>query len=166
MAAKYASRVVAVEPEPSNYSALLSNIRFNSYSNVTALCVALSDRNRKLPLHVAALGNMGSSSLEPESIEQGTESKRGTVEVQCDTLDSIVARLNLESIDWLKIDVERHEIPMLEGAQETLAKARNVILEVSRGNEAACIKLMKRAGLDYTSIDVGARSSNWFLTRN
>ena len=166
MAARYASRVVAVEPEPSNYSALLSNIRFNSYSNVTALCVALSDQNRKLPLHVAALGNMGSSSLEPESIGQGTESKRGTVEVQCDTLDSIVARLNLESIDWLKIDVERHEIPMLEGAQETLAKARNVILEVSRGNEAACIKLMKRAGLDYTSIDVGARSSNWFLTRN
>ena len=166
MAARYASRVVAVEPEPSNYSALLSNIRFNSYSNVTALCVALSDQNRKLPLHVAALGNMGSSSLEPESIGQGTESKRGTVEVQCDTLDSIVARLNLESIDWLKIDVERHEIPMLEGAQETLAKARNVILEVSRGNEAACIKLMKRAGLDYTSIDVGVRSSNWFLTRN
>jgi len=109
---------------------------------------------------------MGSSSLEPESNGQGTDWIRGTVDVQCDTLDNIVARLNLESIDWLKIDVERHEIPVLEGAQETLSRAKNVILEVSRGNEAACIKLMKRAGLDYTSIDVGARSSNWFLTRN
>jgi len=165
MAARYASRVVAVEPEPSNYSALLSNIRFNSYSNVTALCVALSDRNRKLPLHVAALGNMGSSSLEPESIEQGTDPKRGTVEVQCDTLDSIVTRLKLESIDWLKIDVEGHEILVLEGAQESLAKAKHVILEVSRGNEASCSKFMVGAGLDYSAIDAGIRSSNWFLTR-
>src|SRR5438445_13762141 len=46
MAARYASRVVAVEPEPSNFFALLSNIRFNSYSNVTALCVALSSHVR------------------------------------------------------------------------------------------------------------------------
>src|SRR5947209_14713502 len=97
----------------------------------------LSDQNRKLPLHVAALGNMGSSSLEPESNGQGTDWIRGTVDVQCDTLDNIVARLNLESIDWLKIDVERHEIPVLEGAQETLSRAKNVILEVSRGNEAS-----------------------------
>ncbi|TMI61096.1 FkbM family methyltransferase [Candidatus Bathyarchaeota archaeon] len=65
----------------------------------------------------------------------------------------------------LKIDVERHEIPVLEGAQETLARAKNVILEVSRGNEASCSKLMEKAGLDYRSIDVGIRSSNWFLTR-
>ena len=166
MAARYASRVVAVEPEPSNFSALVSNIRLNSYSNVIAICAALSDQNRKLPLHVAALGNMGSSSLEPEPVGQGTESKRGTVEVQCDTLDSIVARLHLDAIDWLKIDVEGHEIPVLEGAQETLARVKNVILEVSRGNEPSCSKHMLRAGLEYASIDVGIRSSNWLMVRN
>ena len=165
MAARYASKVVAVEPEPSNFSALLSNIKLNSYSNVTALCIALSDRKQKLPLHVAALGDMGSSSVEPGSLEQEATQKRGIIEIECDTLDNVVARLNLESIDWLKVDVEGHEIPVLNGAQDALAKAKNVILEVSRGNETACRKIMVRAGLEFTSIDVGIRSSNWLMTR-
>src|SRR5207245_11784542 len=111
------------------------------------------------------LAKLGTTCFEPNRSREGTVWRGGTVVGICDALDPIVARLNLESIDWLKIDVERHEIPVLEGAQETLSRAKNVILEVSRGNEASCSKLMERAGLDYASIDPGTRSSNWFLTR-
>jgi hypothetical protein len=97
--------------------------------------------------------------------------RRREVEVECETLDHIVVLLGLERIDWLKIDVEGHEIAVLEGARSALAMTNRLILEVAEGNETVCWDLIREAGFEMVSIDQGVKeegvraSSNWFLRR-
>ncbi len=47
-------------------------------------------------------------------------------------MDSLIDSLGLQTIDWLKIDVEGHEVSVLEGGQSALAKTRRLILEVAQ----------------------------------
>ena len=44
------------------------------------------------------------------------------VRIQLDTLDSYVHNTKINSIDLLKIDVEGHELKVLEGAKNSLSK--------------------------------------------
>jgi UDP-3-O-acyl-N-acetylglucosamine deacetylase len=103
------------------------------------------------------------------TLDAGT--KRTEVEVECETLDLLFDSLGLNQIDWLKIDVEGHEIPVLEGAKGTLARTRKLILEVAEGNETDCRELMRQAGFEVVAIDQGEKeeglrpTSNWLLRR-
>jgi FkbM family methyltransferase len=50
-------------------------------------------------------------------------------DIECDTLDSF----GLETVDFLKIDVEGHELPMVNGAIETIKRCRPVVLIEQKG---------------------------------
>jgi FkbM family methyltransferase len=172
IAAKHASKVVSVEPDPSNFAMLKSNIRLNHFSNVTPLQLAISDTPGKRWFFLAGGGDSGTSSLEFDwswTLDAGI--KRREVEVECETLDRLVESLGLEHIDWLKIDVEGHEIAVLEGAKKALARTERLILEVAEGNETICRDFVRQAGFEIVSIDQGEKepgvrsSSNWFLHR-
>ncbi len=166
LAARAASRVVAVEPDPSNFSVLRTNIRINGFSNVVALPLALSGEPGRRQLHLAGGSNRGTSSLEPTW--QGgipAEETCTPIEVDCDTLDHLADSLALRSVDWLKIDVEGHEVAVLEGGQTTLANTKHLILEVTQGNEEACRALIEQAGLNFAIVEKGAPTSNWLLVR-
>ena len=165
-AARHASKVVAIEPEPSNFRMLQANIRLNRFSNVTALHLALSKYRGKHRLYLANMGDPGHSSLEADLSGMPDKAKiRDTIEVECETLDHLVALLNLETIDWLKIDVEGHEVSVLESGRSTLTKTKHLILEVARWNEKACNELLDRTGLELVSVEKSKETSNWLLVR-
>ena len=172
IAAKHASRVVSVEPDPSNFAMLISNVKLNHFGNVTPLQLAVSNNPGRRLFFLAGRGDTGTSSLESGwswTLDAGV--KRREVEVECETLDRLVVSLGLERIDWLKIDVEGHEIAVLEGAKTALARTGRLILEVAEGNEIACGELVSQAGFELVSIDRGKKeyellaSSNWLLYR-
>jgi FkbM family methyltransferase len=50
------------------------------------------------------------------------------VEVQFNSLDNIVSKIPLNSIDFIKIDVEGHEFEVLKGGIETIARFKPLIL--------------------------------------
>ena len=166
-AAKRAARVVAIEPDPSNFSLLQANIQLNNLKNVTALNWALSSSRGRRRLYLADRENTGTSSLEAKWVSAPlNRGPKNSVEVECVTLDHLVESLGLETIDWLKIDVEGHEVAVLEGAPHALRCARHLILEVAEGNEDACRNLVRQAGLQLVAIEWGAPTSNWFLVRS
>jgi FkbM family methyltransferase len=172
IAAKHASRVVSIEPDPYNFAMLKSNVKLNHFWNVVALQLAISNSSGKRRFFLAGGGDTGTSSLESDwdwTLDAGI--KRGEIDVECETLDRLIFSLGLERIDWLKIDVEGHEIAVLEGARIALSRTRKLILEVAEGNETTCRELVRRAGFEMISIDQrkkerGVRgSNNWFLLR-
>jgi len=167
-AARKASIVIAVEPVPSNFSILKTNVALNRFKNVIPLSIAMSDREGESLLYLSQEGDTATSSLEPtwsERLRRTSGDK--LLDVRCETLDKLVEGLNLEVIHWLKIDVEGHEVPVLEGAELTLKRTRNLILEVTAGNEQLCMRATRRAGLNLVKTETqrGSLVSNWLLKR-
>lgn len=119
-----AERVLAIEPEPSNFQQLVAHIQMNGLTNVVPLRVAVSDRRGTAVLHLTA--DSGRHSL--ESVSWGVATGE-TINVETVPLDDIIEHERLDHIDWLKIDVERHELPVLRGASKSLDITRNLVLE-------------------------------------
>jgi FkbM family methyltransferase len=164
-AATTASRVVAIEPDPANFTALTRNVELNRFRNVLLMNCAVSDRAGPRTLHLARGPNRGMSSLELGWREAGNSSPQESVEVSCDTLDRVLAPADLKRIDWLKVDVEGHEVQVLSGASSTLGMTNKMILEVSRDLEDRCRRMTADLGFELLDVEHGSPTSNWLLER-
>lgn len=165
-AAKRGAKVVAIEPDPSNFELLEASVRLNGFLSVTCLRVALSNSRGKGALFLSPPENTGISSLEASWAANFDEGRtRPSVEVDLETLDRALGPLALQRVDWLKIDVEGHELPVLEGGESTLGMTQTLILEVSSGNERACMSFLGRVGLDRRASGEGRPAANWLFVR-
>jgi FkbM family methyltransferase len=142
-AAIVAKQVIAIEPEPSNYNQLVSNIRLNQLNNVTAIQAAISDSTGESTLRLAS--DSARHSLEESGWGQATGK---TVAVQLLTLDQIIASHGIERVNWLKVDVERHELPVLRGAGRCLAITQNLILEFEVSKFESISTILRRSNLE------------------
>jgi FkbM family methyltransferase len=128
--------VVAVEPEPQNFSLLRENTALNQLNNVSAHQCALgaSEGTALLGLYKAA--NRGRHSI------VDTEAK-SRIEVPVKSLDELTrnVRPNITSWALMKIDVEGYEAFVLDGASETLSRVASMVMEYSPA-------LLRAAGRD------------------
>jgi FkbM family methyltransferase len=161
-AAHIGAKVIAIEPDSSNFELLKYNVRLNGFRNVEVLNVAASDKRGRVVLYPQTGDNTGTSSLEPDWTPSA---KRETYEVEGSTLDEIVESRHIGSVDWLKVDVEGHEVPTLLGARKTLAMTANLIIEVSQGRVEECVELIRNSGLEIKAVESGAKVSNWLCSR-
>ena len=124
-------RVIAIEPFSGCVNLLKETIRLNNLSQVEVCHGAASDRSGRVKLSLRA-------SSELNEITE-VELPEGTYEdVRCFTLDSLVEDLQLTQIDFLKIDAEGHEVPVLQGSDRILREFRPVILyENIAGNQGS-----------------------------
>ena len=105
-------KVVAVEPVKENYEQLIKNIELNNFKNVILKKTALSDHSGSEKLYISPHSNNHSLMFK--------ESENAYLEVPVDTLDNLLKKLNLTSVDVIKIDTEGAEVPILKGAERTL----------------------------------------------
>jgi len=91
-------------------------MRLNGFTNVTAIQAALSDKNsiEKLYINSSSTGH----SLLPQLAKNSKTSPFIPIEVK--TLDTVLQQLQVNKIDVIKIDAEGMEIPILQGATQTL----------------------------------------------
>ncbi len=99
---------------------------------------ALSDRKGELDFHACKAQPL-SSVYRPniELMERYHDSKylegyevRGTLRIQADTLDNQLRLHKISDVDFAKLDVQGHELPVLKGSNETLKNLVGLEVEV------------------------------------
>jgi FkbM family methyltransferase len=117
-------RVVAFEPDEDNFKKLLNNIKINNLNNVILINKGLWNKNEKVKFDSRKDG--GSIVVECKS-----DRIKGEVN-SCEfvKLDDELEKLNVNKIDFIKMDVEGAEIEALDGCVRTL-KNNNVNLAIA-----------------------------------
>lgn len=132
-------RIVAFEPNPPTLERLKTNIAanpelFEGALRLDLLPIGVADRELTLKLQVDR-DNLGASSIARNSCSSVSLERESCVEIQCRPLLDVLAELEVESVDVLKIDIEGAEDlalgPYLEQAPEALL-ARTLFIENSQ----------------------------------
>ena len=145
-------RVVAFEPGPKSYELLTRNIAANGYGNVRAENAAVSYQSGTVNLYIS-----GPAKAIIELKECGSTSASETrFQFRALRLTTISRNTDVQSVDFIKMDVQGAEMFALHGMRETLSRNASiqVILEFTpeaiafTGSSAAeMLRLCKRAWL-------------------
>ncbi len=118
-------RVLAIEPSPTTFLSLQTNIARSGFRGIEALPVAIAARDGTaefldLPGFLAGSHLVGAAPGHPTAA--------GVIPtvVRCTTLDELDRASPLGRLDLLKIDAEGAELPILSGATGVLAKYRPI----------------------------------------
>lgn len=125
-------KLLAFEPHPYIFKKLESNIRLNNYKNHKLYNIGLSNQSGKAKLIIPNYFNENEGvSFIADDDSNNTES----IEIDIKQLDEIIE--GSQNIKLLKIDVEGHELKVLEGAKKLLSKQliENVLFECNHENK-------------------------------
>jgi FkbM family methyltransferase len=150
-------RVIAFEPEPTNFAILERNVKVNGYEErVHLVQAACGPRSGTTKLFLSD-SNMGDHTL--LALDDRTDR---SVDVEETTLDDVVADVDL--IRLLKVDVQGGEMGVMAGAPRTLGNTEVLVSEYSpwRLTEAglspgALLEEIRRAGFRIDRIDEPTR---------
>lgn len=125
-----AGRVVAVEPMPETFAFLARNVRALGLANATALNVAVSDAEGWAEMEMPRFDWGGENHYQAQIVPAATSGGEPRVRVRTATADSIARELG--SVDFVKMDVEGHELSVLAGATWLLDEVKPAwLIEVS-----------------------------------
>ncbi|MGA0888549.1 MAG: FkbM family methyltransferase [bacterium] len=170
-------RIYAFEPLPENAEILRKNVTLNNLDAVVIVTeCAMSDKLGVSSFQQECHSNLGHLDDFESILPEGTRS----IEVKVDTIDAYCERENIESINFLRMDVEGHEDLVLAGAKLTLSRSKNclIFLELhpslieKSGRSVECM-LMALEEMNFRCVAICGRDTekvedfNWsFLKRN
>ncbi len=121
------AQIYAFEPQPSCLKKLESTVELNRWSDrFRILPLGLSDRKGELPLSLSGSGS---------TFDDSFNDYKSVNKILCkiDTLDNFVLSNSIPKLDFVKIDVEGHEMQVLLGASNTIQKMRPLLfVEIAR----------------------------------
>lgn len=116
---KVCAEVYAFEPNPKLYPVLEQNIKGRANPRNIALSNFTGMAELRIPRGRKGFSNQGGSLSEVK-----VSANYKSVEVGAEKLDN----LGIQNIGFMKVDVEGHELAVLEGARETLARDKPVMI--------------------------------------
>ena len=156
--------VYAFEPDSVNFARLKEHLTQNRIQNVTAADCALGESEARALL----VRDPSDSSRSYLSSAAGAAGPASAVSVV--SLDQFAVRENLERIDFLKVDVEGHELSLLKGGRDLMRRGviKAVQLEFEPGNlcrsgatDSNILHLLGESG--YQRCRWGESSQRWQL---
>ncbi|HUN52059.1 MAG TPA: FkbM family methyltransferase [Candidatus Sulfotelmatobacter sp.] len=120
--------VYAFEPGAYARSILQPMVRLRGLNNVTVIAAGLSDAvgAATLSLPIKRRGNLGFGLGHLGAGNDGRAVRAETVPLT--TLDRFVVETGLKRLDFIKADIEGWEMRLLEGARQSLARFRPVLM--------------------------------------
>lgn len=133
------SRVICIEPLPSNVDMIRENIDLNKLGDIINVRqIAVSSKPGKATLYIS-FDNTGGNKL--DMVES---SSKEAIEVEVTTLSNIIDGFGGETIDLLKIDVEGSECPILFPHGELLKrKVKRLVGEAGRSPYGGGLDVIK-----------------------
>ncbi len=121
-------RVIAFEPHPETFARLVENVRLAGVEELVTLHnLALSDTDGEAELFMTSNADVGTSSIQADGDnEQHTIATTTTARI--DTFVDIISESGVPI--FMKIDVEGHEVAVLNGGEQLLALPQLVGLSV------------------------------------
>lgn len=142
-------KVIAIEPVPAFYETLTYFL--GSYKNVTIHNVALGTENGKIDMVLPTSDGMIRTGLPHIAKDEAEKKENKTVEVAIVKGSELLA--NLESLNYIKCDIEGYEWTVFQEIKPVIEKHRPIIqLEISGENEENMLDYFKK--LDYQQYGV------------
>jgi FkbM family methyltransferase len=155
IAAKKDANVIAIEANPQTFEVLSENCKLNGFMNIEPLNVACSNKSGSLILYYVD-GYDGIASVDKKWAElNGLNRPRTEFEIQCEKLDNLHS---FNKVDWLLIDVEGHELEVLESAVHTLSITKRIIIEVEHEYRKDVVNILKGFVLIKEAVELGLNS--------
>ena len=126
------SRIIALEPESANFSALIRNT--SAYKTITPIQAALWREDGEVAI--------GPSNAHPKGAYKVEES--GRQRVRAITMDTLMRETGITSIDLLKVDIEGAEIEVFESCP-WIKKVQVLAIELHDRVRPGCSAVVKRA---------------------
>jgi FkbM family methyltransferase len=142
-ALKYpAAKIIAIEPEPSNFAALVRNT--GPYKAIIPIQAALWRQDGEVTL--------GPSDAHPKGAFAIVEN--GVRRVRAVTMETAMREAGIDSIDLLKVDIEGAEIEVFESCP-WIANVRVVAIESHDRIRPQCSSVVKNAARDLNCAERG-----------
>ena len=151
-------KILAFEPDPENIKLLEQTLSGANLQNLEICKCALSNQDGEISFFQDKLTSATGcvAGKDKPWIEQYLNSSANEIKVKTKTLDSVVSDENNPSL--IKIDVEGHEVEVLEGGRDTLTKIKPLlILESFPPKQHTVLSLLQELG--YKSIDADRHAS-------
>jgi len=129
------AKVIAIEPEPSNFAALVRNT--SPYKTIIPIQAALWRHNGEVCL--------GASNAHPKGAFQVVE--QAPQSVRAITMDALMNENGIDSIDLLKVDIEGAEVEVFESCP-WIGKVRVIAIEIHDRLRSGCSSVVQSAARD------------------
>jgi len=116
----FAGKVIAIEPVPRTFELLKTNLADANVQNVSTFNVAIGAGDGSVSMYVDE-SNLATSFV--VDIDKGSNQ-----EIPLTSLDSMVSRLAIPPLDFIKIDVEGCELEVLKGAEKSISLFKPIVL--------------------------------------
>lgn len=146
------SEIVAIEPDPGNFSILQRNVR--GYQRIHVLQAALWDTDGLVRLTDPGYGDWG---FHVSSNGSGRE-------VEAVSVESLIERFRIDRIGLLKIDIEGGEHAVFQSCGPWLDKVDTIAIELHDRLQPGCSTVFDRATNEFTHRAV--RGEDTFISRS